>query len=47
MELALLGLCTLFLLVCVVQSIFINANLKELIILLCRVVNNQEAKSHS
>jgi hypothetical protein len=47
MELALLGLCTLFLLVCAVQSIFINANLKELIILLCRVVNNQESKGRN
>jgi len=36
MELILLAVAVLCLLVCAVQSIFINANLTEIIILLCR-----------
>jgi hypothetical protein len=42
MEFVLLCLGVLFLLVCAVQSIFINWNLKEIIVVLCQIGNYQE-----
>lgn len=43
MEIILIGLGAFFLFGCVVQLVFINWNLKEIIVLLCRLINHQEA----